>query len=142
MHAKLSYKWELVTFLGVDGVVNIVRLYCDNDGESHFDDIHEPGIEHRVHADFTRVIAAYGLAFKETGSQGDTPALGQWHTAPQRQYVLFLSGHTEIEASDGEKRKLNAGDVLLVEDTHGKGHRNRRLSPEPALWAFVRAHSE
>jgi hypothetical protein len=33
--------------------------------------------------------------------------------------------------SDGEKRIVRAGDVLLVEDTTGKGHRNRCLSPGP-----------
>jgi hypothetical protein len=41
--------------------------------------------------------------------------------------------------SDGEKRIVRGGDVLLVEDTTGKGHRNRRLRPEPELWAFVRS---
>lgn len=119
--------------------MRIVRIFTDAAGESHFDEITEPGIEFRIHAAFTRVIEAQGLAFKETGRQGDEPALGGWHTAPQRQYVLFLAGETEIEVSDGEKRILRTGDVLLVEDTTGKGHRNRRLSAEPELWAFVRA---
>jgi hypothetical protein len=119
--------------------MKIVRLYADAAGESHFDELSEPGIEFRVNAAFSRVIDARGLMFKETEAQNGTPALGHWHTAPQRQYVLFLAGKTEIEASDGEKRILKTGDVLLVEDTFGKGHRNRRLSPEPELWAFVRS---
>ena len=70
---------------------------------------------------------------------GDEPALVGWHTAPQRQYVLFVIGEAEIEVSDGAKRIVRGGDVLLVEDTIGKGHRNRRLRPEPELWAFVRS---
>ena len=119
--------------------MKILRLYADAAGESHFDELSEPGIEFRVNAAFSRVIGAHGLMFKETEAQGGTPALGHWHIAPQRQYVLFLAGKTEIEASDGEKRILKTGDVLLVEDTFGKGHRNRRLSPEPELWAFVRS---
>ncbi len=120
--------------------MNIIRIYADADGESHFDELEERGVEHRVNADFTRVIDANGLAFKEAGLQGDAPSLGDWHPAPRRQYVLFLAGETEIEVSDGEKRIIRAGDVLLVEDTFGKGHRNRRLSPEPELWAFVHSH--
>ncbi len=120
--------------------MRIIRIYADADGESHFDEIEESGVEHRGNADFTRVIDADGLAFRETGPQGAVPSLGEWHTAPRRQYVLFLAGETEIEVSDGEKRILRAGEVLLVEDTFGKGHRNRRLSPEPELWAFVRSH--
>lgn len=119
--------------------MEIVRLYADKAGESHFDELTEPGIEFRVNAEFSRLIGAHGLMFKETKAQGETPALGHWHTAPQRQYVLFLTGRTEIEASDGDKRILETGGVLLVEDTFGKGHRNRRLSPEPELWAFVRS---
>jgi hypothetical protein len=121
--------------------MKIIRIYASEDGESHFDDLEERGVEHRINADFTRVIDAYGLSFKEAGPQGDAPSLGDWHPAPQRQYVLFLAGKTEIEVSDGEKRVIQSGDVLLVEDTFGKGHRNRRLSPEPELWAFVRAHA-
>jgi quercetin dioxygenase-like cupin family protein len=119
--------------------MKIVRLYADKEGESHFDELTEPGIEFRVNAEFSRLIGAHGLMFKETKAQGSEPALGHWHTAPQRQYVLFLAGETEIEASDGDKRILKSGDVLLVEDTFGKGHRNRRLSPKPELWAFVRS---
>jgi hypothetical protein len=117
--------------------VNIIRIYADDNGESHFDDLQEPGVEQRINANFTRAIDAYGLSFKETEQMGDEPALGAWHPAPRRQYVLFLAGETEIEVSDGEKRIIRAGDVLLVEDTFGKGHRNRRLSPTPELWAFV-----
>ena len=52
---------------------------------------------------------------------------------------MFLRGETEIEVSDGEKRVFRSGDVFLVEDTTGKGHRNRRLSPEPELWAYARS---
>ncbi len=70
---------------------------------------------------------------------GDEPALGRWHTAPQRQYVMFLAGETEIEVSDGEKRIFKTGDVFLVEDTTGKGHRNRRLRKDGELWAYIRS---
>jgi hypothetical protein len=120
-------------------VLKITRIYTDESGETHFDEHQENGVETRNQADYTRAIDAYGLVFKESKPLGDEPALGGWHTAPQRQYVLFMIGETEIEVSDGEKRIVMAGDVLLVEDTTGMGHRNRRLSPEPELWAFVRS---
>ncbi|MDA0663355.1 MAG: hypothetical protein O3B08_11040 [Proteobacteria bacterium] len=119
--------------------MKITRIYTDESGETHFDEHDEPGIEFRSNAGYSRVIDAYGLAFRETEPLGDRPALGDWHTAPQRQYVMFLRGETEIEVSDGEKRIFRTGDVFLVEDTTGKGHRNRRLSPEPELWAFARS---
>ena len=124
-------------------MVQITRIYSTDDGESHFDEISEEGVEFRNYADYSRAIDAYGLSFRETGSQADDePDLGVWHVAPRRQYVLFLRGKTEIEVSDGEKRILTSGDVLLVEDTFGRGHRNRRLSGAPQLWAFVRSRAE
>ena len=52
-----------------------------------------------------------------------TPSVLDWHNAPARQLVVLLAGEAEYEASDGERRHLGAGDVMLVEDTTGKGHR-------------------
>lgn len=120
--------------------MKIARIYTDAEGETHFDEIEEPGVEFRSNADYTRAIDAYGLMFRTTEPLGDNPALGDWHTAPQRQYVMFLRGETEVEVSDGEKRVFRTGDVFLVEDTTGKGHRNRRLHKDPELWAFARSH--
>lgn len=50
---------------------------------------------------------------------------GDWHPAPRRELVIYLSGEGEIEASDGEVRELTPGTVLLAEDTRGKGHITR-----------------
>ena len=99
--------------------MKITRIYTDESGESHFDEYEENGVETRNNAEYTRAIDAYGLVFKERKPLGDEPVLGGWPTAPQR--------------------IVRAGDVLLVEDTTGKGHRNRRLSPDPEFWAFVRS---
>ncbi len=119
--------------------MKMTRIFTDDSGETHFDTFEEPGVEFRNNAAYTRVIDAHGVAFRETKAMGDEPALGEWHTAPQRQFVMFLRGNTEIEVSDGEKRIFKTGDVFLVEDTTGKGHRNRRLGKEPELWAYARS---
>lgn len=120
--------------------MKITRIFTDDAGETHFETVEEPGVEFRDNAAYTRVIDAHGVAFRETKAMGDEPALGRWHTAPQRQFVMILIGETEIEVSDGEKRIFKSGDVMMVEDTTGKGHRNRRLSKEPELWAYARSH--
>ncbi len=122
--------------------MKITRIRADEGGESHFDEVEIGYIEHRDNADYSEVIEAQGFAFRVTEALGKRDPLGQWHTAPRRQYVLWLVGETEIEVSDGEMRVMRPGDVLLVEDTHGKGHRNRRLTTEPERWAFVRAHGK
>jgi len=119
--------------------MKITRIYTDAEGETHFDEIEEPEIEFRSNAKYTRAIDAYGVMFRTTEPLGDNPPLGEWHTAPQRQYVMFLKGDTEIEVSDGEKRRFRSGDTFLVEDTSGKGHRNLRFHKDPELWAFARS---
>ena len=119
--------------------MKITRIYTDEKGETHFDEVDEPMVEFRSNADYTRAIQAYGLMFRTTEPLGDDPPLGDWHTAPQRQYVMFLKGDSEVEVSDGEKRRFTSGDVFLVEDTTGKGHLKLRLHKDPELWAFARS---
>jgi len=41
-----------------------------------------------------------------------------------------LTGTVEIVASDGEKRRLGPGSILLADDVAGKGHTSRGLGGE------------
>ncbi len=54
------------------------------------------------------------------------------HPAPRRQYVVMLAGTCEATTSDGEVRVFTPGDVVLLEDTSGAGHRTR--VPDGADW--------
>jgi quercetin dioxygenase-like cupin family protein len=60
-----------------------------------------------------------------------------WHPAPQRQYIIMLEGELEVEAGDGTKRLFSPGDILLVEDTTGRGHRSRTTNNEVRKTIFV-----
>ncbi len=51
--------------------------------------------------------------------------------APQKQYIVLLDGGVEIETSLGEKRKFQTGEILLLEDTTGKGHKTK-------IWSLKR----
>ena len=64
--------------------------------------------------------------------------VGDWHPAPRLQFMVKLTGMTEIVASDGERREFGPGTVLLLEDTSGKGHYSRVLGPDDDRW-FVAA---
>lgn len=55
-------------------------------------------------------------------------AIFDWHTAPQPQYIIYLEGEVEVEASDGEKKIFKPGDVLFATDLTGKGHITRTLA--------------
>jgi hypothetical protein len=37
----------------------------------------------------------------------------------------MLEGEVEIQTSDGEIRTFSPGEIVLVEDTMGKGHKSR-----------------
>lgn len=60
-----------------------------------------------------------------------------WRTAPQRQYVLTLSGTLKFVTRDGETFSLAPGEVLLAEDTVGSGHRWRLVDGQPWRRVYV-----
>ena len=59
--------------------------------------------------------------------------LQDWHPAPQRQFVVILSGQLEIGFEDGSKKIFGPGDARLVEDISGKGHTTIALGNEPCI---------
>jgi quercetin dioxygenase-like cupin family protein len=63
--------------------------------------------------------------------------LQDWHPAPQRQFVVILSGQLEIGFEDGSKKIFGPGDARLVEDTVGNGHTTIALGAEPCITMTV-----
>jgi uncharacterized cupin superfamily protein len=113
--------------------MKITRLYTGRDGESHFGDM-ELALEDQ--GDIGRLSEkqqATGIIFRETDGDYDY----DWHNAPCRQYVIMLDGEVEIEAGDGTKRRFGTGDVLLAEDTAGRGHISRAVEGRPRKSIFV-----
>jgi len=113
--------------------MKITRVYAGDDGESHFGEIDVPL---RDAGSIGRLSARHpvkAIIFRENDADYDF----DWHHAPQRQYIALLDGEIEIETSDGEKRRFSGGDILLVEDTSGKGHRTRTVNDKPRRSVFV-----
>jgi hypothetical protein len=115
-----------------------VRLFADESGESHFEDI---TVELTL-AEFAPTAPPLGLSSSMPATQSaflDGPAgwIGDWHVSSARNLFAVLSGEWEIEASDGVVRKFSSPDVLLAEDTSGKGHRSRVSSQEDSLALVV-----
>lgn len=55
---------------------------------------------------------------------GSSSTHHEWHTCGQAGLSITLRGRWEIEASDGTRRVLGPGDVLVMLDTTGQGHRS------------------
>ena len=111
----------------------ITRLYTGADSESHFEDV-EILLEDA--GDIGRLserLPATGIIFRENDPDYDY----DWHPAPRRQYILMMTGEIEIEVGDGTKRRFKAGDVLLAEDTTGRGHRSSLVSEGTRRSVFV-----
>ena len=101
------------------------HLYSDNNGESHFKD--------------SRIV--FGQAEQCSILRAKSGWQSDWHPAPFRQLHFYLSGEVEAETSDGETRRIGAGDITLVEDTSGKGHRSRVIGSSDVLIAVVKLAS-
>lgn len=113
--------------------MRIHNLYSDEHGESHFRDIEIEWAEVRKAGSFSQRLPANGIIFRETGADYDL----DWHPAPRRQYIINLDGSVKITASDGESRVIGAGEVILVEDTSGKGHRSQAVGARSRHSIFI-----
>ncbi len=114
------------------------RLYSDDAGESHFDDVEID----LASTDFAprappldlsafRPATQFGFMRAPSGWSSD------WHPSAARNIFFVLTGEWEVTASDGETRRFDAGSALLVEDTNGKGHTSRVLGDTESLAAVV-----
>lgn len=111
----------------------ITRMYTDSSGETHFEDksIYLKDVDGFFQ--WSDPITATGIIFAELHS-GE---FNDWHNVPRRQFLLVLDGKVEFGVSDGEKRVLGPGDILLAEDMTGKGHTRLLKSRKPQKVAIV-----
>ena len=113
--------------------MRIHNLDTDASGESHFRDIEVEWTEENRAGRLSRRLPATGIIFRQVPPTYDL----DWHPAPRRQYIINLDAGVQITASDGEARKIGAGEVLLVEDTWGKGHLSKALDGKLRNCIFV-----
>ena len=113
--------------------MRIHNLYTDDKGQSHFRDIEVEWAEEKNFSKRSKRLPATGVIFRETSGDYDL----DWHPAPRRQYIINLDGGVQITASDGEARIIKAGEVILVEDTTGKGHLSKSVGGQMRHSIFV-----
>ena len=109
------------------------RLYTREDGESAFEDL-----EAELHpaGPIGALSEAHDVAqiiFRETPPTYDY----DFHNAPARQFIIMADGSVDVETSTGERRRFTTGDVLLVEDVTGKGHRSQAVDGKSRRSIFV-----
>jgi len=113
--------------------MKITRLYTDNNGDSLFGVFEVPLRDCGEIGRLSERMSADAVIFRETDGDYDY----DFHNAPERQFIIMLDGVTEIDTSLGERRRFSAGEIVLVEDTTGKGHRSRSVDKTLRRSVFV-----
>src|SRR3972149_5270801 len=105
--------------------MKITRRYSGSDGESHFEDVDLPMQDGVDPGEIrSQIFTAKNIIFRETNGQANV----DWHHAPARQFVMWLTGQVEVAVGDGSKRVFSTGDIILAEDLTGHGHIMRSLN--------------
>lgn len=109
------------------------RIFSDESGDSHFEEVEITLKESGHLGHMSDVYNVKFLQFRENVAD----YYWDFHNAPARQFIILLDGEIEITTSLGEKRRFSAGNILLVEDVEGKGHRTENISKEPRKSIFI-----
>jgi hypothetical protein len=107
-------------------VFEYTRLFADEQGESRFEEVSVALTDSGPIGYLSDAWNVREVIFRsnEAGYDWD------FHKVPERQFIILLDGEIEITSSLGESRTFKGGDVLLVEDTVGKGHKTRNLKKQ------------
>ncbi len=105
-------------------MLNAYKLFTGPDGNSHV--LKGTVAEHKRND-----VVAIHFAESPPHSSYD------WHTAPEAQYVITLSGTLEFTMHDGSTFLLRPGDVLIALDTTGSAHKWRLIDDQPWRRVYV-----
>jgi hypothetical protein len=83
----------------------------------------------------SEIMPATGIFFRATSGELKL----DWHNAPRRQYIILLKGQSEVIVGDGALRHFGPEDVMLAEDTSGRGHITRAVNDQPRMSIFITA---
>ena len=115
--------------------IMVSRIYTGADGQTHVEEYEVPLTPQRdgSSTELAEILAVKSIQFRRTSPD----YFIDWHNAPRRQYVITLSGESEVEFGDGTKLRLYPGHILLAEDTTGQGHISRALGDEDRISIFI-----
>lgn len=113
--------------------MNITRIFSDKEGDTHFESINIPLVDQGDIGFLSETFDVQKLQFRKVSANYNY----DFHCAPQIQYIVLLDGGVEIETSLGIKKKFQTGEVLLLEDITGKGHKTKNLEKKERTSLFI-----
>jgi hypothetical protein len=92
---------------------HLFRIWSDSAGDTHIEEIK---LSDKKRAKIPGALVDFHL--------GAVPpeAATKLHAAPDHEFAVTVSGTIDLQASDGSKAHLAAGDIAYLDDTTGKGH--------------------
>jgi hypothetical protein len=106
--------------------MNYVHLYTGPDELSYFKDVEVPMQSRGQGTELSELFPAKAMVMRRNTAEYEL----DYHTAPRKQFIINLTGTVEIVASGGETRRFGPGSIMLADDTMGKGHISKALTPE------------
>ena len=129
MNQKISPNLAQVTYS---------RVYTDSQGDSHFDIVTvEQSLVRAAPPAAPFYVSEDNPASKYRFYTFQPGWIGELHPAPTRQFLSLMSGEVEVETTDGTIRRFGPGDLVLLEDTSGKGHVTRNIGYGYAIFLVV-----
>lgn len=113
--------------------MKFVHLFAGPDGVSHFKDVEVEMKDAGSLGQRSELMKATGVFFSTTSADCDL----DYHNPSRRQFIIGIEGKIEITASDGTKRLLGPGDIMLIDDTTGRGHTTHAVNNRPQKAIFV-----
>jgi hypothetical protein len=113
--------------------IKVTRIFTGPDGLTHAEEMDPKLVQGANETELSETIKVTGLQFRRTSPK----YFIDWHTAPQRQFVVTLRGRGEIEVAGGKKIALEPGHILLAEDVTGKGHISRAIGSDDRISLFI-----
>jgi mannose-6-phosphate isomerase-like protein (cupin superfamily) len=103
---------------------NWIRALPEDDGASRFEDVELEGTLTHIVDGVHPLLVSGSFACSEITFVDQREYASNWetHVAPRRQWLIVISGRAVVTTSDGERREVGPGDVVLAEDTAGRGH--------------------
>jgi hypothetical protein len=113
--------------------IKVTRIYTGPDGKTKAEEYEIPLKGQDRGTELSQTVAVTSLQFRRTNQDYYI----DWHPAARRQFVVTLSGESEIELEGGKKIRLGPGHILLAEDTTGQGHISRAVGSRDRISLFI-----
>ena len=93
--------------------IKVTRLYTGADGKTKVEEYEVPLKPQGRGTELSATVAAKSLQFRRTNQDYSL----DWHTAPDRQFVITLSGESEVELEGGRKIRVDSQAINSAGET-------------------------